>query len=264
MIRRLESTHTDGRTRESPTAPPRLASGLTHQCRFKLEDAQWFLDEFLPDIQKTAAAIKVHLENGTRPPPVAFAMQAMRYIPARAQRPTSTLTPTTPSGSAAAEPPLDPLADLGLTPGAFLGNFHSFPTDPDPIAKPQMDDEMAAKGGAVHDVAYDLMPSVWGRGLGLRGVKAMLEAWDEWAGVEMGVAVSTRLVRSPISDDISQSPSNADPSQNVEETNAASLALVRKCGFVHVDTMRWEWPMEKGGGERTVLRHEWRNPSSKR
>ena len=48
----------------------------------------------------------------------------------------------------------------------------------------------------------------------------------------------------------------ADSDQIAQTTNPASLAVLRKNGFVPVKTYMQEWPADKGGGEREVNRLE--------
>ena len=83
----------------------------------------------------TADSLKSLLETGDVPPPVAFPMQALRYVP--------TASSSNPGNGAAASG-LDPLADLNLKPRAFLGNFHSYPTGDE--ARPELDEDMAKRG----------------------------------------------------------------------------------------------------------------------
>ena len=44
--------------------------------------------------------------------------------------------------------------------------------------------------------------------------------------------------------------------QHHETVNVASGAILRKCGFTHVDTYMHEWPPHRGGGWREIKR--WR------
>ncbi|WVQ75318.1 hypothetical protein IAR50_004934 [Cryptococcus sp. DSM 104548] len=78
--------------------------------------------------------------------------------------------------------------------------------------------------GAEWEIAYDLLPEFWGKGLGKGMVQGAL-AYAKWAGVKRVCAF-------------------------YQPENTASASLLAKVGFVKYGERQVEWPEEKGGGTR--------------
>ncbi|KAL0250169.1 hypothetical protein I308_103477 [Cryptococcus tetragattii IND107] len=84
------------------------------------------------------------------------------------------------------------------------------------------------KGGdeGIWELAYDLLPAWWGKGVGSGMINAGLE-YMKWIGGKKIIAFH-------------------------EPENAASGAVLYKTGFTRVGDKKLVWPEEKGGGERVV------------
>ncbi|WVQ82837.1 hypothetical protein IAT38_004970 [Cryptococcus sp. DSM 104549] len=84
-------------------------------------------------------------------------------------------------------------------------------------------------GGGV-EIAYDIQPELWGRGIGKAMISGLLE-FAKWSKVKRVLAYC-------------------------EENNVGSGAVLRKCGFTKYKEMTLEWPEDKGGGERLIHGYE--------
>ncbi|ORX35143.1 hypothetical protein BD324DRAFT_634040 [Kockovaella imperatae] len=197
---------------------------------YDLECSQWFMDNFHADLDMICASLKSHLEHGTRPPATTFPLAMMRYVPTCSSVNGSTATDSSyskldrPDVDQAVE---DRLSEMNLSPDTFLGSFTSFPNTND-IANSI--GETSKSASRTHMVAYDLMPFMRGKGVGTRALDAVLEGWNDWVGVEETIA-------------------------HIQESNVASRTMIRRCGFDEVDSEIWQWPLEKGGGERRVFKY---------
>ncbi|WVQ75317.1 hypothetical protein IAR50_004933 [Cryptococcus sp. DSM 104548] len=80
------------------------------------------------------------------------------------------------------------------------------------------------------EIAYDLLPEFWGKGLGTKMVQGALE-YTKWAGVKRVCAL-------------------------FEPENTASGRLLTKAGFVKHGERQIEWPEEKGGGTRLCYEYK--------
>ncbi|WVQ82836.1 hypothetical protein IAT38_004969 [Cryptococcus sp. DSM 104549] len=80
------------------------------------------------------------------------------------------------------------------------------------------------------EVAYDLLPAYWGKGVGTGMLRAML-TYAKWLGVNRMIA-------------------------HCEAPNLASGAILRKSGFIKIEEMEVDWPEDKGGGKRQAHRYQ--------
>ncbi|OWZ77739.1 hypothetical protein C366_03334 [Cryptococcus neoformans Tu401-1] len=89
---------------------------------------------------------------------------------------------------------------------------------------PASEDEEGEEG--IWELAYDLLPAWWGKGVGTGMINAGL-GYLKWIGAKKVKAFH-------------------------EPENAASGAVLCKTGFTRVEDKKLIWPEEKGGGERVV------------
>ncbi|WVO13667.1 hypothetical protein L204_101288 [Cryptococcus depauperatus] len=81
------------------------------------------------------------------------------------------------------------------------------------------------------EMAYDLHPAFWGRGVGSGMIQATL-AYARWLGARRVVAFH-------------------------EPENTPSHAVLRKAGFTRAGDKEMDWPEEKGGGKKLVYGWEY-------
>jgi RimJ/RimL family protein N-acetyltransferase len=77
--------------------------------------------------------------------------------------------------------------DLPFEDGEFVGNFHLFPYEKTGISSQEMMALPAAE--QIYEIAYDIRPELFGRGVGKGMIKAGL-GFAKWMGIEKVVAVS--------------------------------------------------------------------------
>ncbi|KAL7423768.1 hypothetical protein Q5752_001352 [Cryptotrichosporon argae] len=131
-------------------------------------------------------------------------------------------------------------ADGAVDAGDELGDTHAAgenaapaPPDSDVDADADADADAGAAQRKPYLLAYHLRPDFHGCRIGRDAVRVVLE----WATDNLRPSVVVA---------------------NVETTNAASQATVRALGFALARTAVWQWPADKGGGQREVGRWEWR------
>ena len=108
------------------------------------------------------------VKSGSDTGPIFTCPLALRYVPLESSVPET-------------------VDKLDITPGEYLGNMHFWPKTPAEGEEPQT---TRPPGEQVWMAAWDVSPSLQGRGVGTTILRAGLEAWVKWMGVGCVVAVS--------------------------------------------------------------------------